>query len=205
MSKEFQTSGIVLTGGKSARMGCNKASLTIKNKSLLEHVISSIDSLCNEIIIVSSPLNNLQKPVLHSKVRIVNDIYPNKGPLAGIHAGLSASNSDLSLVVACDMPFLQRDLLRYMISISTEYDAVIPRIGNFAEPLHAIYNKNCLAVIEELLNRGVRKISELFCLVKVRYLGEHEIHQYDPKGVSFFNINTKKELELFITSTCDHK
>lgn len=205
MLKEFQASGIVLTGGKSLRMGCNKASLTIENKSLLERVISSIDALCNEIIIVSSPVNNLQKPGCNSKVRIVNDIYPDKGPLAGIHAGLSASNSERSLVVACDMPFLQQDLLRYMIGISAEYDAVIPRIGDFTEPLHAIYNKNCLAVIDELLNRGIRKISELFSLVKVRYLDEQEIHQYDPEGVSFFNINTKRELELFIASTGYYK
>jgi len=94
------------------------------------------------------------------------------------------------------MPFLNRALLDYMIQISAGFDLVVPRLGNMVEPLHAVYSKDCLAPIEYLLEQGNLKIHELFTLVRVRYVEAEEIDSFDPKNLSFFNINVKADLEL---------
>jgi molybdopterin-guanine dinucleotide biosynthesis protein A len=94
------------------------------------------------------------------------------------------------------MPFLNRSLLRYMIEVSDGFDFVLPRINDFFEPLHAIYSKNCAAPMESLIKRDRRVIIELFDHVKVRYIEAEEVDRFDPQHLSFFNINTKEDLEL---------
>jgi len=115
--------------------------------------------------------------------------------LVGIYTGLTASDSFYNLVVACDMPFLNRGLLQYMIQIADSFDVVVPRLGNMVEPLHAVYSKNCLAPAESLLKQGNLSVYQLFPLVKVRYVEAEEIDRFDPQHLSFFNINTEADLE----------
>lgn len=123
------------------------------------------------------------------------DIYPGKSSLGGIYTGLVYSTSFHNLVVACDMPFLNVDLLRYMIDLSPDFDAVIPRIGDLKEPLHAVYSTNCLPQMERLLKEGNLKIADILDSVRVRYVEENEINRFDPEHLSFFNINTEADLE----------
>jgi molybdopterin-guanine dinucleotide biosynthesis protein A len=94
------------------------------------------------------------------------------------------------------MPFLNQALLRYMIQLSPGFDLVVPRVGDLVEPLHAVYSKSCLAPIEGLLNQGELRVSALFDLVKVRYVEADEIDSFDPKHLSFLNINTKADLAM---------
>ena len=94
------------------------------------------------------------------------------------------------------MPFLNQPLLRYMIEVSDGFDFVLPRINNLFEPLHAVYSKNCVAPIEFILQQGRKVIIELFDFVKVRYVEAEEVDRFDPQHLSFFNINTKEDLEL---------
>ena len=94
-----------------------------------------------------------------------------------------------------DMPFLNEALLRHMLPLSAGFDLVIPRLGNLVEPLHAVYSKGCLTSMEHLLNQGNLTISELLTLVRVRYVEAEEIDRFDPKHLSFFNINTQADLE----------
>lgn len=93
------------------------------------------------------------------------------------------------------MPFLNRALLSYMMQLSVNFDVVIPRVGKLVEPLHAIYSKGCLAPIEYLFKQDNLKIIEFFPSVRVRYVDAEEINKFDPKHLSFFNINTEKDLE----------
>ncbi|MDD5082558.1 MAG: molybdenum cofactor guanylyltransferase [Dehalococcoidales bacterium] len=186
---------IILCGGESLRLGFDKATVTIGNQNLLERSISLVDPLADEIIVVSSKEKCSAQLTTNPKVRMTADIYPKQGPLGGIHAGLSVSKSSVNLVVACDMPFLNHDLLRYMVRIADGYDVVVPRIGSLLEPLHAVYSKSCLPVIEGLLKDGVRKTDRLFSLVRVRYVKEAEINRFDLERLSLFNINTKQDLE----------
>ncbi|MEE9399139.1 MAG: molybdenum cofactor guanylyltransferase, partial [Dehalococcoidales bacterium] len=113
----------------------------------------------------------------------------------GIYSGLAASASFYNLVVAADMPFLNQALLRYMIQISTDFDLVVPRMGRLVEPLHAIYAKSCLIPIERMIKQDILRIDLLFGQVKIRYVEIEEIERFDPKHLSFFNVNTKADLE----------
>lgn len=182
---------IVLAGGKSLRLGRDKAVDEIGGQSLIQRVIDRLSSLGNEIIVVTSSSDQL--PEL--ELRRVVDIYPGMGALGGIYSGLKVATSYHSLVVACDMPFLSIALLRYLIELSPGFDIVIPRVGRLVEPLHAIYSKNCLATIEAMMQKGNLKISELLNAVKVRYVEDDEIEKFDPQHMSFFNVNSEADLE----------
>ena len=189
------TNCIILAGGKSSRLGSDKALVTVGDKSLLRQVISCVDQLCEHIIIVTDQERTFPQFADQTDLRTATDTFPGKGPLGGIYTGLAISDSFYNLVVACDMPFLNQGLLRYMIELSADSDMVIPRLGNQVEPLHAVYTKNCLASIENLIKQDKLNISELCRLVRVRYVEAEEIEGFDPMHLSFFNINTKADLK----------
>ena len=182
---------IVLAGGKSQRLGRAKALEEIGGQSLIERVMDRISPLGNEIIVVTSSSD--QFPDLG--VRRVVDIYPGKGALGGIYSGLKESPSFHSLVVACDMPFLNIALVRHLMESSPGFDIVIPRVAENVEPLHAVYSKNCLTPIEAMLHEGRLRITDLFHAARVRYVEEAEIEKFDPERLSFFNINSEADLE----------
>ncbi|HUV56825.1 MAG TPA: molybdenum cofactor guanylyltransferase [Dehalococcoidales bacterium] len=185
----------VLAGGKGLRLGRDKALETIGNKNLLQRVVSLISFFDSDIIIVTAAGEQaFPRSTGYPKLRIVTDTYPGKGPLGGIFAGLTASSSIYNLVVACDMPFLNQALLRYMVQISAGFDLVIPRLGRLVEPLHAVYSRGCLASIKRLIKQDTLSVSELFALVEVRYVETEEIDRFDPEHLSFFNINNKADL-----------
>ena len=186
---------IVLAGGKGLRLGHEKALETVGNKSLIQWVVFSLSFFSSDIIIVTAAKQFSPQFIGYPKLKMVTDTYPGKGPLGGIYTGLAVSDSFYNLVVACDMPFLNQDLLDYMIQISTGFDLVVPRLGNMIEPLHAVYSKTCLAPIECLLKQGILSIRELFTLVRVRYVETTELNRFDPKHLSFFNVNTEADLE----------
>jgi molybdopterin-guanine dinucleotide biosynthesis protein A len=187
---------IVLAGGKGLRLGRDKTVETVGNISLLERVVFYLSLFNSDIIIVTATKQSLPRCIDYPKLRMLGDTYPGKGPLGGVYTGLVASNSLYNLVVACDMPFLNQALLRYMIQLCNDFDLVVPRLGNMVEPLHAVYSKSCLAPIENLLKQDNLKITDLFTLVKVRYVEAEEINRFDPKHLSFFNINTVADLRI---------
>lgn len=187
---------IVLAGGKGLRLGRDKIVETVGNISLLERVIFYLSLFSRDIIIVTASEQSLPQFIGYPKLRIVADTYPGKGPLGGIYTGLVASNSRYNLVVAGDMPFLNQALLHYMIQLCDDFDLVVPRLGSMVEPLHAVYSKGCLAPIENLFKQGNLKVSDLLTLVRVRYVEAEEINQFDPKHLSFFNINTEADLKI---------
>ena len=192
----MDTSCIILAGGKGLRLGHDKVWETVGDKSLLQQAISGVSSLCNEIIIVTGRDRATPPLASHRKLRTATDIFPGKGPLGGIYTGLAISGSYYNLAIACDMPFLNQDLLRYMIQLSVDFDVVIPRTGNMVEPLHAVYSKGCLAPIENMIKQDNLSIHKLLGMVKIRYVEAEEIDKFDPEHLSFFNINTKADLEI---------
>ncbi len=186
---------IVLAGGKGLRLGHDKTLEIIGNRSLLQRVVSYLSFFNSDIIIVTAKEQSFPQFADYPKLRIVVDTYPGKGPLGGIYTGLAISDSFYNLVVACDMPFLNQALLRSMIQLSANFDVVVPRLGDIVEPLHAVYSKGCLAPIGYLLKQGNLRVTELFTLVRARYVEAEEINRFDPKHLSFFNINTEADLE----------
>ena len=184
-------SSIVLAGGESSRLGRDKAFLEVKGQFLIESIIERLRQLSQEVIIVADETDRYEE--LESTV--VSDVYPGKGALGGIYSGVKRASNSSSLVVACDMPFLNLSLLRYMQTLAVSYDVVIPRIGHLSEALHAIYAKDCLPFMEEQLQQGDLRIIHFFPHVRVRYVEQEEIEVFDPQHLSFFNINTEADLE----------
>jgi molybdopterin-guanine dinucleotide biosynthesis protein A len=186
---------IILAGGKSTRFGHDKVLERIGSTSLLEQVISHVDPICKDIIVVTAKGRTFAQLADHPKIKVVNDIFPGQGSLGGIYTGLVTSESFYNLVVAADMPFLNESLLRYMVNAADGYDFILPRIDNMYEPLHAIYSRNCIRPAKAILEQGKKVIIELFNYVKVRFVEAEEIDKFDPKHLSFFNINTSADIE----------
>jgi len=187
-----QISVIVLAGGKSQRLGMDKALLKLDGKPLLERIVTTLTALSDDLVVVTSRKRSFARLA----ARVVTDIYPGKGSLGGIYTGLRAMRYKRGLVVACDMPLLNLNLLRYMILLSANFDVVIPSIGGKTEPLHAVYSKACIEPIASLLRRNELRIISFLSQVQVRYIEDHEVDIFDPEHLSFFNINTQDDLML---------
>ena len=191
----MNTSGIILAGGKSLRLGRNKAFEVIGHKNLLDLVIERLAFLTDEIILVTAAEQKIARHKEQAEFKVVADSYPGRGPLGGVYTGLEHSESSYSIVVASDMPFLNQALLRYMREVSTGFDIVVPRAGELVEPLHAVYSKRCMQPIKQMIDKGQLSIHQLFPLVSTRYLEMEEIERFDPRHLSFFNINTLEDLK----------
>ena len=185
-------SSILLAGGKSSRMGKDKARLKLDGRLMvLQGVARKLLTISDEVIVAT---DGRRYKNLNVRVKWVDDVYPGAGSLVGLYSGLKEASSDYALVVACDMPFLNLELLRYMIALPRDYDILAPRLGDKIEPLHAIYSRNCLPAIVRLLEAGHKKIVDLPGKVRVRYLSQEVVERYDPEHRSFFNINTPDQL-----------
>jgi molybdopterin-guanine dinucleotide biosynthesis protein A len=186
---------IILAGGRSSRLGREKAGEQIEGSSLIGRVISRLSSLSNEILVVVSQRQMESLFPSYTGATTVVDLYPDKGSLGGIYTGLVYSDNFYNLVVACDMPFLNLDLLRHIVALSPGFDAVIPELKGRREPLHAVYTKTCLLPMKELLKADRLKIADFPDLVRARYIGQEEIERFDPDHRSFFNVNTQTDLD----------
>jgi molybdopterin-guanine dinucleotide biosynthesis protein A len=181
--------GIVLCGGESRRMGTDKAFLRVDGIPLVEHVLRSLRSVVSRIIVVT----NTPGRYASYDVEIVSDAYDKRGSLVGIYSGLIRSRDEYNLVVACDMPFLNTRLLSYMSGLANEYDIVLPRIGEFVEPLHAVYHRRLIPIMDNHIRREQLRIKAVFAGLRIRYVTEEEIDRYDPERRSFINLNTPHE------------
>jgi len=184
---------IVLCGGKSLRLGRDKALERLGAQSLIERVIDRLSPLGTEIILVTAGEHQSSLPDL--KVKRVPDVYPGKGALVGVYSGLRAASTFYSLVVACDMPFLNIALLRHLMELSPGFDIVIPKLEGKLEPLHAVYSKGCLGPIEDMLGEDWLKVTDLPDRVRARYVGDDEIEMFDPERNSFLNVNSESDLQ----------
>lgn len=187
--------GIILAGGRSRRLGRDKAVEPFDGQPLIRRVIERVAPLTSEIVIVVADAARGASLPLEPDHRIALDIFPEGGSLGGIYSGLTAATNRWGLVVACDMPFLNRELLRHMLAQREGWDAVVPQPGSFPEPTHALYSRECLPSMEARLQAHDLKISGFFDQVKVRYLAQDEVEIFDPDLHSFFNVNSPEDLE----------
>lgn len=190
--------GIVLSGGENRRMGADKAFLRLSGVPLIEHVLRALRSVSDRVIIVTN------SPAAYSSygMVVVPDAFDKRGPLTGIYSGLRESTDEYNIVVACDMPFLNPGLLSYMLGLAGGHDIVVPSVGDFIEPLHAVYRKGLVPVIEQRLRKDARQIQGLFDEIRTRYVTAEEIDRFDPGRRSFVNLNTPEEYERYREGTC---
>jgi molybdopterin-guanine dinucleotide biosynthesis protein A len=182
--------GIILAGGKNLRMGKNKAFLEMSGQRIIDRTKELFADLFDEVLLVTnSPIDYLDL-----NLRMVSDLFPGRGALGGIYSGLFHASHSHAFVAACDMPFLQKALIRYLINLSPGFDIVIPKTKDGWEPLHAVYAQKCLPFMEALLRKGNLKILDLFPKAKKREVTAEEILPFDPQCVSFLNVNTPEDL-----------
>ena len=186
----MKNSGIILAGGQSSRMKTNKALIKLNKKQMIEYIMVTLKSVVDEIIIVT----NDPADYLDFNAVLVTDLIPKRGPLSGIHAGLKASSSQYSFVVACDMPFLSQALIGFMLAQSTGYDAVVPKIEGYYQPLHAVYSKFCVPHIEKTLLEGNFKVTAFYEHINIKYISEEDITPLADINKVFFNINDRDDL-----------
>ncbi|MCX7981465.1 MAG: molybdenum cofactor guanylyltransferase [Syntrophales bacterium] len=183
--------GVILTGGKNTRMGTNKAFLQIRGERLIDRTVRICNLLFEETILVTQEAEEY----LDLDVYVVTDLEKGKGPLMGIYTGLFFASSEQVFVVACDMPFLNADFMRYMMETANNYDIVVPRSLGGLEPLHAIYSRRLIHRIEKLLKEDQLKITGFFPAGKKRIIEMDEINKFEPAEKIFFNLNRPADLE----------
>ncbi len=186
-----EMAGVVLAGGLSTRMGKDKAALPWEGSDLLNTVLLRLQSVCSELIVVS----NVPRDVFLPNVRIVSDKYMFCGPLAGMQAGISASNYSYNFITACDMPYLSTQAVAYMGAAAVGYDAAVPFIDGFYNPLHGVYHRNCLPHIECMLESGRFRILDFYDQVKLRKISIEELTQFDQELKTLTNLNTPDDLK----------
>jgi len=176
-------------------MRSNKAFAEVRGEKLIENILGKVTQAFDEVLVVTNDPHTYSA-YEGGNVRIVTDILPGKGPLSGIHTGLSCATHDLVLTVPCDMPFLSMELGQYMISRIGEREGVVPRIGLFFQPLFAAYSKRCLPVIETSLLANRLKISAIYDQLDILYLDESVIKRFGDPAILFFNVNSREDLLL---------
>ncbi|MDA8099461.1 MAG: molybdenum cofactor guanylyltransferase [Nitrospiraceae bacterium] len=188
--------GVILAGGENKRMGTDKAFLELSGRPLIEHILQVFLAQFDETLVVTnSPERYARYPV-----RMVTDALTVRGPLTGIYTALLHARTDRCFVTACDMPFPNKRLIAYMLESAGNFDAVVPRPGGLAEPLHAIYHRRLLPLIGKSIEQDELRITRLLEACRVRYLSETEIVHYDPQMRVFKNINTPEEFKEAVCS-----
>jgi molybdopterin-guanine dinucleotide biosynthesis protein A len=190
LTKNNKLSGIILSGGKNIRMGENKAFIEIEGIPIIKRIQNLFARLFYEVIIVT----NQKELFSDMNIKIYADLIPNQGILGGLYTGIFFSSFKYSFCVACDMPFLNEDVIQYLIKNIKENDVVVPKTKDGLQPLHAIYSKNCLEPIKKIIDMGKYKVIDLYPLVKTKIIEENEFYNLDPMRESFINVNTPEEL-----------
>ncbi|MCQ6280322.1 molybdenum cofactor guanylyltransferase [Bacillus sp. EB600] len=184
---------IILAGGKSSRMGTNKALLKINDMTNIERILTNISPVFPNPILVT----NDTKAYHFLGLKTVSDYFPGKGPLAGIHAGLIASSAEVNVVIACDMPFVSAELAVVLVKNSRDYDAVVPVIGGRQHPLFAVFKKKLAVRIEDHINRNRLSMKDLLNQLNVLYLTEEDLQVGASSSFEklFYNMNHPYEYE----------
>jgi molybdopterin-guanine dinucleotide biosynthesis protein A len=171
-------------------MGQNKAFLEVQGERIIDRIKRIFTDLFEEVLLVT----NSPRDYLDLNLRIVTDLYREKGALGGIFSGLFHASFSHAFVTACDMPFLNPALIAHLARLSPGYDIVIPRTEDGLQPLHAVYSRKCLPFMEDLLREGNLKILDFFHRVRKREVPAGEMIPYDPQLASFLNLNTPEDL-----------
>ncbi len=188
MKDDFSdVTGVVLVGGKSRRMGADKALLTVRGRPLYRNALDALRDLSPRLLLVGGPVERFSE----EDVPVVQDIYPGSS-LGGLHAGLHHAQTPYIFALACDLPTPSLALIRHLLSLRSGNDVVVPRLKGLFEPLFAVYSKNCLPHIERQLAEGNCRIVEFFPKVRTLVV---DVDLFEGGEKSFLNLNTPNDLD----------
>ncbi len=196
--------GVILAGGSSKRYGQNKAFLEIGGIRLIDRITEEMKNIFERVILVT----NEKKGYEYLGIPVMEDIIKELGPIGGIYTGLMNLSDQAGFFVACDMPFINKQLVRYMVDIQDNHSAVVPLVANDEiEPLHAIYAQSCLGPIRDLIDSKRYQVRLCYDQIPVRYVKEGEIRTFGSPTRAFLNINTPDEFsktQALITTGARH-
>jgi len=186
---------LILAGGRSRRMGRDKARLPTGDGTLIEHLVRRLGPVVDEAIVAGG-----DEALQPAGARQIEDRYPGMGPLAGMHAGLLEAGYPLVWVVACDLPDVEPGLGALLRNLAAGVDAVVPRVGEEPEGVCAVYHRSIATRIEVLLRADQRRVQDLLACVDVRYVTAAELRPVDPVLRSFRNLNTLADYDAWLTA-----
>lgn len=182
---------VILTGGKSSRMGRPKALLPFDDEPLIAHIVRRLGRVFAETVVVAAPDQELPPlPVL-----LVRDQVAYQGPVSGIYHGLKAATRDVCFVTSCDAPFLNLELISQLLSQIADWDVVVPFWQERFQPLHAVYRTKVAPLLKDQLERGELRPISLYGKVRTREFREDEIRRLDPEGFSLLNMNSPADYD----------
>ena len=189
---------VINAGGQSRRMGQPKALLPLPptNQPLLQVIVQRLQPLAaQQVVIIANDSAIRAQTVVGPDALWLADRYPGVGPLGGLATGLAACDG-WAICVACDLPLLNPALFAYFVELATGtegWDAIVPVVDDYPEPLHALYHRRCLPAITACLAAGERRASGFLSAVRTCYVPEVELRRLDPALHSFYNANTPEE------------
>jgi molybdopterin-guanine dinucleotide biosynthesis protein A len=198
MDAAQRRSALIFAGGRATRLdGVNKALLDVGGRTIIDRILEALQPLVDERVLLTND-SSLEQ---HAQVRLVFDPRPHAGVLPALAAGLEAALGEVCLAVACDMPFVSREVFAGLLELQRQEDAdvVIPRTAGFLEPMHAVYRREpVLRAIRAALERGEQRMTSYFSDIRVREVTEADLGSLvvprDGAGSAFFNVNTPEDL-----------
>jgi len=182
----------ILAGGQSRRMGTDKSFVAVNGKPMVERVLEQVETLGLPIYIIA----NQPGRYAYLGLPIYTDVIPDKGSLGGLYSALYYSKTPYTLCVACDMPFLVPELLRHILQFRHEYDAVVPEVNRYLQPLHAVYSAACMKPLHDQLKNNHLAIYDLFHRLNTRIVSQSTLMRFDTDLRSFINVNTPDDLNF---------
>jgi molybdopterin-guanine dinucleotide biosynthesis protein A len=168
-------------------MGEDKGLLPFRGTTMIGYILRQVKDLGAETLVIA---NNL-KAYKHIDIPVRPDVEPGLGALGGLHSALSYAMHNFVLVLACDMPFVNQLLYKYVMDLAINYDAVVPKLeSGRCEPFRSVYAKSCLGLIKAAIDAGERRATSFLPFVCVHYVEEYEVKRFDPALLSFFNVNS---------------
>ena len=194
----IELTGILLAGGKSRRLGRDKAQELVGGRRIIDRVLHSLRQVTKFQTVVVDRFERIEELNIDTQINFVVDAYSISGALGGRYSGLQQSSTSWSVLVACDMPFLSANLFEFMFAktLDGDFDVVIPRVEGRLQTTHALYNSSCLEPINARLKDGLLKMDGYFDNVNVCEISQDEIFKIEGAESSFFNVNTGEDLEL---------
>ncbi len=188
----MKASGVILAGGRSSRMKFNKAFAEISGKPVINIIADKFAELFDETIIISNEPELFE----HLGLAVYTDVYPRMGPVSGIHSGLYHARYNRVFVLGCDVPFINMQLVEYMIANLGDYDSIVPEIDSYLQPLAAVYNRKCLPVLTACLQENRVKLIRIFEELNALVLGRDELEKFGIVEEIFLNVNDIEALNL---------
>jgi len=189
-------SAIVLAGGRSSRMGTDKAALAWNGATMIQRTVAELGRRFEDVIVIAGASQAGAMSLLSgTDARVIFDRQPFQGPVTALHLGLNAVKGDVAFACGCDLPFLNSELAQALCVMAAGYDAAIPMIQGRLQVLHGAYHRNAAAKLQAMIEAGRQRRQEVVALLRARVVNEDELRRYDQDLLSFFNVNTPADFE----------